>query len=168
MATVKMQLSPEEALFPASSFPQFKVVQGTNFPVAGLYFDASAVEACYWKFIIPSYGSGNITANIYWYGDTATSGGVAFRTYIAAITPDTDSQDVETDSLASANQVNDTHLGTTAQRIHKAVCTISNLDSVAADDFVTFKLDRYATDATNDTMTGDAVVVAIELTYSDT
>lgn len=168
MATIRMQLAPEEALFKATGFPQYKIIQGTAFPVGGLFFDASAVETAFWRFILQSYGSGNITCNIYWYADTASTGGVAWRAYLAAITPDTDSQDVETDALASANQGNDTHLGTTGQRIHKAEITISNLDSAAGGDLVFLAIDRYATDATNDTMTGDAAIVGIELTYSDT
>lgn len=167
MATVKHTFLPEEAQFLASAFPAYIKINGTNFPVSGLAFDAAADEAAFWKFIAQNYGSGNITVNIYWYADTATSGDVIFDAQIAAITGNTDTQDIETKAFAAVNSVTDTHLGTTGQRLHVATITISNLDSIAADDLVFLRINRDANNAA-DTMTGDAIVVAVELTYSDT
>lgn len=167
MATVKHTLLPEEAQFLASAFPQYVKNNGSNFPVSGLAYDAASIETVYWKFIAQNYGSGNLTLNIHWYADTATSADVVWGAAIAAITPDTDTQDVETKAFATANTVTDTHLGTTGQRLHRAVMTISNLDTVAADDVVWIKLERTANSG-SDTMTGDAIVVSVEVTYSDT
>lgn len=167
MATVKHTLLPEEAQFLASAFPAYVKSNGTNFPVSGLAFDAATDEAAFWKFIAQNYGSGNLTVNIYWYADTASSGNVIFDVQIAAITPDSDTQDIETDGLATANSVTDAHLGTTGQRLHEAVVTVSNLDSIAADDLVFLRLNRDANNG-SDTMAGDAIVVAVEVTYSDT
>jgi hypothetical protein len=167
MAIVKLTLLPEEAQFLASAFPQFVKANGTNFPVSGLAFDASADESAFWKWLAQNYGSGNLTVNIDWYADTASSGDVVFGAAIAAMTQNADSQDVETKAFATANTVTDTHLGTTGQRLHRCTITISNLDAIAADDLVILKLYRDA-DAAGDTMTGDAIVVAVEVTYSDT
>ena len=167
MATVKHVLLPEEAQFLASAFPAYVKNNGTNFPVSGLAFDAAADEAAFWKFIAQNYGSGNLTIRIFWYADTASSGDVIFDVQIAAITPNTDSQDIETDGLATANSVTDSHLGTTGQRLHTCDVTVSNLDSLAADDLVHLRLNRDANNA-SDTMTGDAIVVAVEIQYSDT
>ena len=167
MATVKHTFLPEEVQFLATLFPAYSKVNGTNFPVSGLAFDAAADEFAYWKFKAQNYGSGNLTVNIHWYADTASSGDVIFDAAIAAITSDTDTQDVETKTFASVNSVTDTHLGTTGQRLHLCTITISNLDSLAADDIVWFRLSRDANNA-SDTMTGDAIVTLIELTYSDT
>lgn len=167
MATVYQTLQPEEASFLTTAFPQFQRNTGTNFPVTGLAFDASSDEAAFWKFIAQNYGSGNLTVNIYWYADTASSGDVIFDVQISAITPDSDTQDIETDGLATANSVTDTHLGTTGQRLHKAVVTLSNLDSLAAGDVVHLRLNRDANNG-SDTMTGDAIVIAVEVSYSDT
>ena len=86
---------------------------------------------------------------------------------ITAITPDTDSTDVETDSLATQTTVTDSHLGTTAHRIQQCSITISNLDSIAADDLVFLSLRRVSSSG-SDTMGGDAILVAAELSYSDT
>jgi hypothetical protein len=92
---------------------------------------------------------------------------VIWGAQLAAIMPNTNSQDVETDTLATANTVTDTHLGTTGQRIHECSITISNLDSLAADALVFLRVYRDA-DAAGDTMTGDALLVEAELSYSDT
>lgn len=167
MATVKLPL-PILAATPASTNgAAHKAFAGTNFPVRCLAFDAATDETVYWQARVPNYGSGNLTLKLMWYADTGASGDVIFAAQIAAITPNTDTQDIETDTLATANTVTDTHLGTTNQRLHECSITISNLDSLAADDFVVIALYRDA-NAAGDTMTGDALVVDAELSYSDT
>jgi hypothetical protein len=167
MATVKHPFAPEEAQFLATTFPAYVKANGTNFPVSGLAFDAAADEFAFWKFKASNYGSGNLTLIIRWYADTASSGDVIYDACIAAITPDTDSQDVETKAFATINSVTDSHLGTTGQRVHTCSITISNLDSLAADDTVWLRLSRDANNG-SDTMAGDAIVTEMELTYSDT
>lgn len=167
MGTVKLPLDPRSFIPASTNGPQFKAVAGTNFPVASLAFDASTAEAAYIAFRASSYGSGNLTLSLRWYADTASSGDVIWGAAIAAITPDTDTQDIETKAFATANTVTDSHLGTTGQRLHTCSITISNLDSLAADDWVALKLYRDAA-AGGDTMTGDALFVMAELSYSDT
>jgi hypothetical protein len=167
MATVKVPLHPRSAIPASSNGAQHKVVDGTNFPVPSLAFDATTEESVYFQFRIPNYGSGNLTLTLNWYADTASSGDVVFGAAIAAVTPNTDTQDIETKAFATANTVTDTHLGTTGQRLHETAITISNLDSIAANDYVVLKLYRVAADA-GDTMTGDALVTMAELSYSDT
>lgn len=166
MATVVQQLDPGAAQFQASAFPQ-PLKNGTNFPAFALFFDAAAVESAYWMFRAVSYGSGNVTVAVDWYADTATSGDVIWGAQLAAITPDTDTTDVETKSLATANTVTDTHLGTTGQRLHRASITVSNLDSLANNDDVWLRVYRDAA-AGGDTMAGDAALVAVTVSYSDT
>jgi hypothetical protein len=166
VATVRVELAPEEAQFLATAFPQYAKVNGTNFPVSGLKYDAAATETAYWKLPAFDYGSGNLTLDILWYADTATSGVVRWEAAVAAITPETDTQDVETKAFATALAVDDTHLGTTGQRVHKATVTISNLDSLAALDVVWLKVARLGGHA-NDTMTGDSVLISVWLSYSD-
>lgn len=168
MATVAQQFVPEGAAYlSGAGTPEFKMIEGTNFTVSSLGFDASAIEAAYWKFRALAYGSGSLSLDIEWYADTASSGDVLWEGAIAAVTPDTDTQDVETKALATASTILDTHLGTTGQRLHRAALTISNLDSLAVNDIVWLRLRRMATDGT-DTMTGDALVTLLTLSYSDT
>lgn len=167
MGTVRQFLAPEEAQTLAASFPQFQRNLGTNFPVSGLAFDAAATETAYWKLIAVAYGSGNITCLIDWYADTASTNAVKWSVQIAAITQNTDTQDVETKALATAQTATTTHLGTTAQRLQQSSVTISNLDSVAAGDMVWISVARLGADAA-DTMAGDVILVGVELSYSDT
>lgn len=166
MGTVRHLFGPRDAQFPASNYAQFKAVAGSNFPVESLAFDASTEESCYFVFPARSYGSGNLTVRVRWYADTASSNGVVFGASLAAITPNTDTQDIETKAFATENTASDTHLGTTGQRLHEMTITVSNLDSVAADDWCVLKLARKVADG-SDTMTGDCLVVELGVEYSD-
>ncbi|MFD8556616.1 hypothetical protein ACFV1N_04895 [Streptosporangium canum] len=167
MATVRQYLSPEEAQFLGSAFPMFDKVNGTNFPVSRLLFDAAATETAYWKFEPLAYGAGNITCDLIWYAVNATTGVVRWEVALAVITPESDSQDIETKALATAHTVDDTHLGTTSKRLHRATVTISNLDSIAAGDEVWLKVSRVGGNAA-DTMANDAALSSVRLSYSDT
>lgn len=167
MATVYQQLDPGAAQYLGSSAPALVKTNGTNFPVWGLAYDAAAAENAYWMMRAISYGSGNLTVDLDWYADTASSGVVRWGVQIAAITPDADAQDVETKALATAQTADDTHLGTTGQRLHRAPVTVSNLDSLANGDDVWIKVYRDAANAA-DTLTGDAILVGVTVSYSDT
>ena len=167
MATVTHHFSPFDAIPATSNYPTLDVVAGTNFPVPALDFDAATEETCYFYFTATAYGSGNLTLTVQWYADTASTNDVIWGAAIAVITPNTDSQDIETKAFATAQTATDTHLGTTGQRLHSVDVTISNLDSIAAGDWVCLKFYRDA-DAGGDPLTGDASVVGLTLAYSDT
>jgi hypothetical protein len=167
MATVYQGLFPEEAQFLGTSFAQYVKNNGTNFPISLLAYDAAASEYAFWKWVPFQYGSGNITCDIVWYADTATSGVVRWEVALAAITTDVDTQDVETKALATALTVDDTHLGTVGQRLHRASVAISNLDSIAAGDECWLRVGRIGGNAA-DTMAGDALLTSVRLSYSDT
>lgn len=167
VATVRQWLAPEGAQFLATAFPQFTKINGTAFPVSALAYDATTAETAHWRFAALNYGSGNLTLTVYWYADTASSNGVVFEAAIAAITANTDTQDTETKAYATATNATDTHLGTTGQRLHNFDIVISNLDSIAANDWVSLKLGRLPANA-SDTMTGDCLIVGCMLAYSDT
>lgn len=167
MATVYQQLDPAAGQFLSSAFPAVLKTNGTNFPVIGLAYDAAADEAAFWKLEAINYGSGNVTVRIEWYADTASSGDVIWGVQLAAITPNTDTQDVETKAFATANTATDTHLGTTAQRLHQIDVTVTNLDSLANRDAVWLRIYRDG-DAAGDTLTGDAILTGITVSYSDT
>lgn len=166
MANVYICLPPESAILPSSTFPQLLRISGTNFPISGWAFDASLDEAIFFKFRASKYGSGNLTVHLDWYADTASSGDVVWGCAIAAITPDADAQDVETKSLAAENTSVDSHLGTVGQRLHRATVSVSNLDSLAADDWVVMRIRRLGSSA-SDTMTGDAIMTLATVVYSD-
>jgi hypothetical protein len=167
MATVTQTFSPFDAVPPASNFATLDVIAASNYSLPCLDFDASTDEAAYFFFRAVSYGSGNLTVTVDWYADTANTGDVVWGAQLAAITPDTDTQDVETKAFATANTATDSHLGTTGQRLHRASITVSNLDSIAANDWCCLKLYRDADNAA-DTLSGDCSVVAVAVSYSDT
>jgi hypothetical protein len=167
MATVYTTLAPGLALPFGTAFPQFRVTAGTVMPEPGLWYDGSVSQTSHWKLTPTVYGSGSITADVRWYADTATSGGITFEAAIAAITPNADTQDVETDAYATASQASDTHLGTVGQRLHSFTISIATMDSMAAGDRVSFRLTRLPADA-GDTMTGFAIVTEVVLSWSDT
>ncbi|WP_188188031.1 hypothetical protein [Nonomuraea sp. SYSU D8015] len=169
MATVRQYLAPEEAVFGPSAFPQYVRNYGSQFTVSGLAYDASASEVAYWKFATFGYGSGNITCDVIWYADTSTtaSDGVTWQVAIAAITPGVDTQNVETKALAANQQASTDLGGTSPQKLMKTTVTITNLDSVAADDEVWIKVTRLVSDAGDD-LTGDAILTSVRLSYSDT
>jgi hypothetical protein len=166
MANVVQQFAPDAAQFLSTSFPAL-TKGGTNFPAMGLAFDATAAENAFWMFRAINYASGNLTLNLDWYAATASSGDVVWSAAIAAITPDADTQDVETKAFATANTVTDTHLGTTGKRLHRCTITITNLDSLAAEDDVWLKIFRDAANGA-DTMTGDAVLAGATVSYLST
>jgi len=169
MATANILLPIGAAVQPSTSFAQRDTVIGTGSPKI-VYdvarFDAAADEELYWFFRALNYGSGNLTVDIEWYAENATSGVVRWGAAIAVATPETDSIDFSADALATENTVDDTHLGTTSKRPHRATATVSNLDSLAADDWVVLRLRRVGSHA-NDTMANDANVVHVNVSYSD-
>lgn len=167
MATIRTEIDIWGDVPPTSNFPTKDVFSGSNFPVKVLAFDASTEETTYYFFQALGYGSGNITCKVQWYADTGSSGDVIWGAQLAAITPNTDSQDIETKAFATAQTATDTHLGTTNQRLHEIDITVSNLDSVAAGDWCCLKLYRNAA-AGGDTMAGDALLAGLMLSWSDT
>ncbi len=168
MATVKVPLLPGPVSLKATAYAQFKSSTGTNFPVDAWAFDGAVEEDIFVSAMLQNYGSGNLTLRLTWYADSTTSGDVIWGAAIAAITPDTDTQDVETKAFATAQTVTDSHLGTTAQRVHQTTLTITNLDSVAANDVIWIRFYRDA-DAAGDTLNAvDANLLTLNLEYSDT
>lgn len=168
MGTIKLHFDTDTFQFRVGySYPQFVKADGSSFPVSGLAFDASVEEIAFFRFRAVNYGSGNLTVILGWYAASASSGGVAWGTSLAAITPNTDTTDVETKAFATETITTDTHLGTTGKRAHDAIGTISNLDSLASDDWAWVRIARKVSDA-GDTMTGDAILTTVDLSYSDT
>lgn len=153
-------------MLPASNFAQYKAVAGTNFPVESLAFDATTEETAFFTFPAINYGSGNLTVYIDWYADSASSGGVVFGASLAAITPNTDTQDIETKAFDTEVTAADTHLGTTGQRIHEFSIDLSELDDVAAGDLCVLRIRRKVSDGSDD-MTGDCLVTGILVEYTD-
>lgn len=164
MATITRDLWPGSYALPSSNYAAPAVIPGTNFSFPALLFDDSSEESAFFPFRAHNYGSGNLTLDVEWYADTASSGDVVFAAQVAAITPNSDATDIETKAIDTASTATDTHLGTTDQRLHRTSITITNVDALVAGDLVWIKL--YRTTVGN-TLTGDAIVIGVTLSYSD-
>lgn len=121
--------------------------------------DGANNEAAIFVGVIPdgmSTASG-IYTNIYWTATTATSGqcrwGVQFEKIDSDI--DSDSFDTATEEHTTVNSTNGIPAKTTI------LCT--NIDNLMANDFFRIKIYRDSSDTTNDTLVGDAELIAIEL-----
>ncbi|MFI7125977.1 hypothetical protein ACIBQ1_09805 [Nonomuraea sp. NPDC050153] len=168
MAIVEQYLAPEEAAFRTGlAFPQMVRVEGTNQPVTGLAFDGAGTtsEYAFWKFSPFKYGSGNLSVDVIWYAASGTSGTVDWAAGVACITPNTDTEDVQSAGFGSSPLATGTHLGTTARRLHKTTITITDTDSMAAGDECWLRLAR---NPSTDSITADVIVTSVRLSYSDT
>lgn len=170
MGTVRQTLLPEEAQYLSTLFPAYDKINGTNSPVSRLLYVDTADQRAFWKFEAMAYGSGDLTLDIIWYAVTATTNTVRWEAALACITPESDSQDVETKAFTTAVAVDDTHLGTTAKRLHKATITLvspTNVDGIAAGDECWLRITRLPSHA-NDNLSGSVALSSVRLSYSDT
>lgn len=169
MATVYVDL-PAIVWLPASSNGATqRVLSGTpDIPVLS-FAGASTDNTAYTTVALRNYGSGNLTLTVEWTGDTDTTGNVVrWGAAIAVITPNTDSTAVGSPSFGTAVEVNDTHLGTTATRVHTVDITGLTASGLADGDMLFIQLYREASDTGNDTYADEAYVPRCVLSYSDT
>jgi hypothetical protein len=159
-----IQFFPASATYPSANFATYQSVSGTNFPVNSLAFDANTEESVFFNFNSDEYRSGNVLVDIQWYANTATSGNIVWGASIACITPNSDTQDITTKAFGAETLMLDTHLGTTGKRLHSISANLSNVDGIATSDWCVLKIARKAANV-SDTMTGDALVVAVDVTY---
>ena len=127
-----------------------------------LQFDTTTQEAAYWKAVLPrDYGGNGITVYVHAAMASATSGtlgwDVAFERIGSA------SQDIDSDGFATAQTITAATVPGTSGHVmilNVAVTDGANIDSIAVGE--TFRV-RLRRDVANDTATGDADFVALEL-----
>lgn len=137
---------------------------GTSFPLDGYGADATTQEQVCFEGRLKGYTSGDITAEVDWYADTATSGGIVVGSQLGCITPG-DATNIETKALATANVSGTSSASATAHGLRRATITISNVDGAAADDWFVIKIYRDVA-AAGDDMTGDAIMRRLTLSWS--
>ena len=131
----------------------------TRNSIAVLDFDAATDESAVFVGIMPeaaSLGSGLIV-RLHWMATTATSGNVRWGVQFERSNTDLDS-----DSFAAVVEANGAANGTSGILTTTAI-TVTDFDGITAGDVFRLKVFRNADDATNDTMTGDAELVAVEV-----
>lgn len=124
-----------------------------------LEFDATTEESAYFTGVIDEGRllTNGITVRIWWMADTATSGNVRWGVQFekTGTDLDTDSFDTNTQTTSAAN-------GTSGIESLASIA-ITTIDSLSAGDRYRLRIYRVAADATNDTMSGDAQLVAVEV-----
>lgn len=169
MGTVSVQFDVAGAQLFSSGIPELVNIPGTGtipWPVVGYAFDAAADEFIYFKFKVRNYGSGNVSINVDWYSRTGQTTGNAFFSAALGCITDGDAQSIESKTLATASTAAST-VNSTAKGLHTWPGSITNLDSITNGDFCILRLGRLGSNG-SDTITGDIVVVGVELQYSDT
>lgn len=127
-----------------------------------LLFDDSTAEYVYWRFKMPDDYSSSPVLKLIYSMASAASGTIEMDAQVWATS---DGEATGTESYDTANTATETVPGTAGLTSALSI-TLTNNDSLAAGDLVAIKLYRDATDATNDTATGDLELRAISLTYT--
>ena len=130
-----------------------------------LDFDASTAESAVFESVMPrSYGGGGLTVYIHYAMSSATSGDIDWD---AAFERIGDQQlDIDSDSFATVNSVDTTTVPATSGNVDIVAITFTNgadMDSVAVGEAFRLKVTR---DAGNDSATGDAELLAVEIKES--
>lgn len=148
--------TPFSAEFGSSGFPELRMSNGR--PV--LAFDATTDETCYWTTVAPQGITGTMYLVVYYAMASATSNAVVFQAAVESITPGDATDTDATTSFDTANS-NSGSVPATAGYLESITVTLTNADSMAAGDYVRFRLNRDA-DSGSDTATGDCYVFAVE------
>ena len=90
-------------------------------------------------------------------GDTATSGNVRWGVQFEKTGTDLDADSYDTNAQATSAANGTSGIESVAS------ITITTIDSLVAGDRFRLRVYRVAADATNDTMTGDAQLVSVEV-----
>jgi hypothetical protein len=131
----------------------------TRNSIAVLDFDDATVESITWVGIIPvgvNLASG-IEVRIFWMATTATSGNVRWRAAWERTGTDLDSDSFDSDTEATSTANGTSGIETVAS------ITCTAIDGLTPGDRYRLRISRVGNDATNDTMTGDAELVAVEI-----
>lgn len=140
---------------PASNFATLD----TRNSILVLEFDAATEESATFLGVVNENASltNGLTVRLWWMGDTATSGNVRWGAQFEKTGTDTDADSYDTNAQATSAA------NATSGIESIASITITTIDSLAAGDRFRLSVYRVAADATNDTMTGDAQLVAVEV-----
>lgn len=132
----------------------------TRNSIALLDFDDGATnEAAVFVGVIPAAAkmTSGLKVRLFWMATSATSGdcrwGVAFEKY---------GTDNDADSFDTATEAHTTCSGTSGIAVVTEI-TATTIDSLAAGDQFRLKVYRDSSDTGNDTMAGDAELIAVEL-----
>lgn len=147
--------TPRENQPPASAFATLD----TRNSVAVLDFDAATDESAIYPAIVPEAAdlASGLSVRITWMATTATTGNVRWRVAL-----ERGSTDLDADSFDTAAEANGAANGTSGIPTTTSI-TLTTIDSVAVGEPYRLRVSRVGSDATNDTMTGDAELISVEV-----
>jgi hypothetical protein len=149
------RFTPRENQPPATAFATLD----TRNSIAVLDFDAAVDESAIFSGVIPENANlaSGLQIRLAWMATSATSGNCRWGVQIERCTTDldADSFDTATEATGAAN-------GTSGIATITSI-TVTDIDGLTAGDTFRIKVFRNADDATNDTMTGDAELIAVEV-----
>ncbi len=146
---------PSDNQPPASNYATID----TRNSVMVLDFDDTTEESAVFVGVIPEGANlaSGLIVNIFWAATSATSGngrwGVQFEKH---------GTDLDSDSFDTATEAHTACSGTSGIVVKTSI-TATTIDSLAAGDQFRLKVYRDASDTTNDTITGDIELVAVEV-----
>jgi hypothetical protein len=131
----------------------------TRNSIAVLDFDAATVESAIFSSVIPEAAdlTSGLLVRLLWMATTATSGNCRWGVQVERANTDLDS-----DSYATAAEAHSAANATSGIPTLTEI-TLTAIDGLTAGDTYRLKVFRKADDATNDTMTGDAELIAVEI-----
>ena len=131
----------------------------TTNSIAFLAFDASTEWSANFVGVIPEATvlTSGLTIIIHWRAASGSSGNVRWSVQIERL-----NHDLDADSFATATEANSAAPATVGVPAVASITTTS-LDGLLAGEPFRLRVARKAADATNDTMTGDANVFAVEV-----
>ena len=149
------RFTPRENQPPATAFATLD----TRNSIAVLDFDAAVDESAIFSGVIPENANlaSGLSVRITWMATTATTGNVRWRVAL-----ERGNTDLDADSFDTAAEGNGAANGTSGIPTTTSI-SLSTIDSVAVGEPYRIRISRVGSDATNDTMTGDAELVAVEV-----
>jgi len=131
----------------------------TRNSIAVLDFDAATDESAIFSGVIPDYANlaSGIKIRIVWMATTATSGNVRWGAQLMRCNTDLDADSFDTATLGTSAANGTSGIVTVAE------ITATAIDGLTVGDTFRVKIYRDADDAVNDTMTGDAELIAVEV-----
>lgn len=127
-----------------------------------LNFDTTTQESAIFTGLLPrNYAGGGITVYVHWMAATATSGTIGWDVAFERMSDST--TDIDADSFAAAQTITAATVPGTSGVVsvtNVAVSNGANMDSIAVGDSFRIRIRR---DVGNDTATGDAQLLAVEM-----
>lgn len=126
-----------------------------------LDFDANTNESIYFMSVLPKhYAGGNLACRLHWMATSATSGTVRWSAAFERL--EANGPDLDATDFGSAVEANGA-ANATSGKLTVTALVLTALDGAVEGDAFRIVVTRVANDATNDTMAGDAELLAVEL-----